>query len=155
MRQFIDDLPTSPSVSRLRAMGAINPASKTVLVTFGEGEAALKREVRVAHTRFPSGGSWSYFVCPSCARRVRTIRLHEKPMCRRCCLQHGLRYRSGAGSPTEKAEARRVQVERLKAKLEGGPLRFKPRPGRTIDRRRSLELSLTRALIRVHGEAWR
>jgi hypothetical protein len=86
-RLFQDDLPTSPTISRLRASGVVTAEKRSVIVTFGEGESALAREVRVTHQIFPSGGSWSFFVCPACGRPARVLKLHEKAMCRRCCLQ--------------------------------------------------------------------
>jgi hypothetical protein len=38
------------------------------------------------------------------------------------------------------------QIPKLQAALNGGPMRLKPRPGRTMDRRRQLENTL---LMRV------
>ena len=46
---------------------------------------------------------------------------------------------------SERAEARTKRIEKLTAKLAGGPLRL---DGRGMARRRELELSLRRALIR-------
>lgn len=44
----------------------------------------LTFDVGLAHTRFPNGGGWSYFVCP-CGRLARTVRLLEgRLVCRRC-----------------------------------------------------------------------
>ena len=139
-RLFIDDMPTSPSVSRLRAEGAFSPASPAVVISFGEGDDALKREIKLAHLRTKAGRALSFFVCPECHGLTRFIRLHEKPQCRRCLIR--------GGSMAEKAAARRARIEKLRARLEGGPARLKPSPpGRTLDRRRSLEMSLKRALI--------
>jgi hypothetical protein len=147
-RLFIDDLPTSPNVSRLRAMGVISPASTSVVISFGEGENALRREIKIAHLRTGTGRALSFFVCPECRGLARFIRLYERPRCRRCCLRAGVAYRIWGGSSSEKAEARRVRIEKLRKLLAGGPARLKPSPpGRTLDRRRSLELSLRRALI--------
>ena len=39
------------------------------------------------------------------------------------------------------------RIERLRERLQGGPARVKPRPGRTIDRRWRTEQALRRALI--------
>jgi hypothetical protein len=39
------------------------------------------------------------------------------------------------------------RIERLREKLNGGAARLRPRPGRTLDRRRRLEQALRRALI--------
>jgi hypothetical protein len=131
----------------LRASGAITADATSVLVSFGQGADALRREVRVVHRKFPNGGSWSLFLCPNCGRRVRKLRLHEKVMCWRCCVQSGLGYRISDGSASERAEARATRTERLQAQLGGGPLRLPPRPGRVMDRRRALELRLRRARI--------
>jgi hypothetical protein len=147
-RLFIDDMPTSPSVSRLRAEGAFSPASPAVVISFGEGDDALKREIKLAHLRTKAGRALSFFVCPECHGLTRFIRLHEKPQCRRCLIRRNMTYRIRGGSMAEKAAARRARIEKLRARLEGGPARLKPSPpGRTLDRRRSLEMSLKRALI--------
>jgi hypothetical protein len=143
---FQDDLETV-KVSKLRASGAITADATSVVVTFGQGDDAFRREVRVVHRKFPNGGSWSFFLCPTCGRRVRKLKLHEKVMCWRCCVQSGLRYRIADGSAAERAEARARRTERLQAQLGGGPLRLRPRPGRVMDRRGALELRLRRARI--------
>jgi hypothetical protein len=143
---FQDDL-LEVSASRLRAIGAITADATSVVVSFGQGDDALRREVRVVHRKFPNGGSWSLFLCPACGRRVRKLKLHEKVMCWRCCVRSGLRYRISDGSAAERAEARAKRIERLQAQLGGGPLRLRPRPGRVMDRRGALELRLRRARI--------
>ena len=111
------------------------------------GDDALRREVRVVHRKFPNGGLWALFLCPTCGRRVRKLKQHEKVMCWRCCAQGGLGYRISDGSAAERAEARARRTERLQAQLGGGPLRLRPRPGRVMDRRGALELRLRRARI--------
>ena len=143
---FQDDL-LEVSVSRLRASGAITADATSVVVSFGQGDDALRREVRVVHRKFPNGGSWSLFLCPTCGRRVRKLKLHERVMCWRCCVQSGLGYRISDGSAAERAKARARRTERLQAQLLGGPLRLRPRPGRVMDRRGALELRLRRARI--------
>jgi len=143
---FQDDL-LEVSVSRLRASGAITPDATSVIVSFGQGGDALRREVRVVHRKFPNGGSWSLFLCPTCGRRVRKLELHEKVMCWRCSAQSGLRYRISDGSAAERAEARARRTKRLQTQLGGGPLWLRPRPGRVMDRRGALELRLRRAQI--------
>jgi hypothetical protein len=77
-RLFQDDLPTTPTISRLRASGVVTAETRSVIVAIGEGESAFAREVRVTHQLFPNGGSWSFFVCPTCGRRARVLKLHEK-----------------------------------------------------------------------------
>lgn len=108
--------------------------------------------VNLAHTRLSHGGSWSYFICPSCARLAQTLRLlpgpstdgrsDERPagrlVCRRC---DGLLARC---QMTDKGPA----IERLLKRLA------EPQ----INRRAVLERSLRRKLIvererRVKG--WR
>jgi hypothetical protein len=135
----------------MRAARLVTVDMTSVAVTFGEGKNALKREVRVAHHHFSNGGSWSFLVCPTCGRLARMLKLHEKPMCRRCCLREGIRYRISSGSVAERAEARIKGQEKLRARLAGGPARLKPRPGRTLDRRGRLEASLQRAHIVRRG----
>ena len=54
-RLFQDDLP-SISISRLRASGVVTSDTKSVDIVFGEGNDGLRREVKVAHRRFPNGG---------------------------------------------------------------------------------------------------
>jgi hypothetical protein len=147
-RLFQDDLPTSPTISRLRASGVVTAETRSVVVTFGEGDSALKRRVRLAHHKFPNGGSWSFFVCPACGRPARVLKLHERPMCRRCCLRHGIGYRVSSGSPVERHVARLARLQKLRELLDGGPARLHPRPGRRLDRRWSLTVSWRRGMIR-------
>jgi hypothetical protein len=65
--------------------------------------------------------------------------LHEKQIvCWRCA---GLPYRCQQGD-------KRPAIERLVKLVYGGPARLHPRPGRMLDRRVSLEISLRWALIR-------
>jgi hypothetical protein len=134
-RSFQDDLPTTPSISRLRASGFVTAEKRSVVVTFGGGESALAREARVTHQLFPNGGSWSFFVCPACGRPARVLKLHEKPMCRRCCLREGIGYRVSSGSPVERDVARLARLLKLRARLDGRPARLHPRPGRRLGRR--------------------
>ena len=100
----------------------------SIEIAFGE----LTREVRLTHRHFPQGGSWSFFLCPSCSRRVRTLRLYDGRLV--CCWCDGLLYRchtEGRGTGES--------IERLRQRLYGD------KPART--RRKRLELSLRRALI--------
>jgi hypothetical protein len=135
---YRDDL-LAVGVSRLRASGVITPESTSVVIAFGEGADALRREVRVAHQLFPPRGpegrrgSWSLFVCPSCSRRARTLRLYDgRLVCRRC---DGLIARCQAGKKTEDKEP---AIERLRQQLFGGG---------KIERKRRLLTSLRRKLI--------
>ena len=136
-RQFQDDLP-SVSVSRLRALDEVTEEMARVRVTI----AGVSREVRLSHLRFPNGGGWSFFICPSCGRRARVLKLYERIACWRCTRLEGrpLAYRVWQGDKAGR-------IERLRERLQGGPARVRPRPGRTIDRRWRTEQALRRALI--------
>jgi hypothetical protein len=132
-----DDCP-SISVSRLRALGAVTENMARVRVTIAE----VSREVRLSHMRFPNSGGWSFFVCPSCGRRARVLKLFERIACWRCTRFEGkpLPYRVQLGDRSQR-------IERLRQRLDGGPARARPRPGRRLDRRRRLEQALRRVLI--------
>jgi hypothetical protein len=134
-----DDCP-SISVARMRALGEVTEAMAWVRVTI----AGMSREVGLWHMRFPNGGGWSLFLCPSCGRRARVLRLYEKMACWRCTRfgnpEQRVFYRVEQGDKAQR-------IERLRQRLGGGPARVKPRPGRTIDRRWRTEQALRRALI--------
>jgi len=128
---FKDDLP-SVSSSRLRRAGAITPDSLSVKVSFGE----LEREIRVVHRQFPARGplgkrgSWSFFLCPACDRRARTLRLYDgRVLCKWC---DGLMYRC-------QAHDKSGRIERLRQALYG--------PNPAAQSRRRLEVALRRALL--------
>ena len=148
-RCFQDTLLTSPSVSRLRALGVVNRSTQSIVIAFGEGDEALHREVRITHRRFPNGGDWTFFACPRCSRRARVLKICDGlPMCWRCCAANGVRYRSASGSPAERDAARQVRLSELRGLLDGYPARLHPRLGRTLDRRRSLSISWRRCIVR-------
>ena len=148
MREFQDDLPAINS-ARLRAMGVISPGAETAVIVFGEGEGALRREVRVWHRQFRNGRGISLFLCPHCGGKAQLLKLFDgRPRCRRCLMRSGVQFRIAYGTHAERAEARAKRIEKLRAKLGGPPLRLKPLPGLKVARRRELELSLKRALIR-------
>ena len=79
MRLTQDDC-SSISVSRLRALGVVTEAMRSVRVTI----AGASCEVRLSHMRFPNGGGWSFFLCPVCGRRARVLKLFERIACWRC-----------------------------------------------------------------------
>jgi hypothetical protein len=133
----------------------VTAETRSVVVTFGEGESALSREVGVTHQIFPNRGSWSFFVCPACGRPARVLKLHEKPMCRRCCLREGIGYRVTSGLPVERDVARLARLQKLRELLDGGPARLHPRPGRRLDRRWSLMVSWRRGMIRERQDLMR
>jgi hypothetical protein len=153
-RLFQDDL-ASVSISRLRASGVVTRDTRSVEIVFGEGNDGLKREVKVVHRRFPNGGEWSIFLCPVCSCLARVLKLHDKPMCRRCCLRQGIGYRVSSGSPVERDAARLARLQKLRELLDGGPVRLNPRPGRRLDRRWSLTISRRRAMIRERQDLLR
>ena len=153
-RLFQDDL-ASVSISRLRASGAVTSDTKSVDVVFCEGDKGLRREVKVVHRRFPNGGEWSFFLCPVCSRPARILKLHGKPMCRRCCLRQGIGYRISSGSPVERDVARVARLHKVRELLDGGPARLHPRPGRKLDRRWSLTVSYRRGMIRERQDLLR
>jgi hypothetical protein len=153
-RLFQDDL-SSVSISRLRAAGVVTNDTKSVHIVFCEGDDGFRREVKVVHRRFPNGGEWSLFVCPVCSRSARVLKLHDKPMCRRCCLSEGIGYRVSSGTPVERDVARVARIQKLRKLLNGGPARLHPRPGRKLDRRWSLTVSYRRGMIRERQDLLR
>jgi hypothetical protein len=144
-RCFHDDLATCESVSRLRAKGVITPYTAGVVVCFGEGESVLRREVRVVHRNFATAARRvSSFVRNAPGARAFS---NSRPKCWRCCRACGVRYRSANGSPVERDAARVARLRKLRELLDGAPLRLHPRPGRRLDRRWSLTVSLRRGMI--------
>ena len=142
MRLTQDDCP-SVSVSRMRALGEVREDMTRVRVTI----AGVSRTVGLWHMRFPNGGGWSFFLCPSCGRRARVLKLYEKIACWRCTRLGSsprLRWRTDLGDRSQ-------WIEQLTQRLSGLPARAKPRPGRTIDRRWRTEQALRRALIAERG----
>jgi hypothetical protein len=146
-RVFFDQL-VSVGVSRLKATGAIRLEDRQGIIAFGDKQ----KLVGIAHTKFPNGGSWSYFVC-QCGRRARRLWLvDDAPRCRLCLEKLGVRYRAAYGfGRTERLRERDRRIDRLQAMLEGGPMRFKPVPpnwgNRRLDRRNRLTWALQRARI--------
>ena len=147
-RIFFDEL-VSVGVSRLKATGVIRLEDRHVVIPLGQKH----RLIAVTHTKFPNGGSWSYFVCPKCGRRAKRLWLvDDAPRCRLCLEQLGVRYRAAYGfGRTERQRERDHRVDKLQAMLEGGPMRFKPVPpnwgNRRLDRRNCLTVALQRARI--------
>ena len=147
-RIFFDQL-ASLAASRLKAKGEIRLEDRHVLIPFGE----QYKLIGVAHTKFPNGGSWSYFVCPKCGRRAKKLWLVDgAPRCRLCLEKLGVRNRAAYGfGRSERLRERDRRIDRLQAMLEGGPMRFKPVPpkwgNRRLDRRNRLTATLQRARI--------
>ena len=138
-RVFQDDLP-SVGVSRLRASGAIT--SEMTRTTIGLADVEV--EVGLSLQKFPNGGSWTLFRCPSCGRKARTLRLLEGcVVCWRCCVSRGVRYRCEPMSVRRRAELR---IPKLRAKLDSAEsLRLKPHLWGKMERRSRLEAALRRA----------
>ena len=147
-RIFFDEL-VSVGVSRLKATGVIRLEDQQALIPFGE----QTKLIGVAHTKFPNGGSWSYFRCPKCGARSRKLWLiDDVPCCRLCLEKLGVRNRAAYGfGRTERLRERDRRVDRLQAMLEGGPMRLKPVPpnwgNRCLDRLNRLTWALQRARI--------
>jgi hypothetical protein len=147
-RTFFDLLVTR-AASRLKATGAIRLEDRQGIIAFGDKQ----KLIGVAHTQFPNGGAWSYFICPRCGGRKKKLWLVEDaPLCLSCCWSFGVRYRSAYGfGRAERLRERDRRVDRLQAMLEGGPMRFKPVPpnwgNRRLDRRNRLTAALQRARI--------
>jgi hypothetical protein len=140
MKTAFDDLP-AVSVSRMRALGDITAETKTTTVKFDDVEFVVALSLR----RFPNGGSWSFFLCP-CGRRARILRLFEGGLsCSQCLEARGFRARVEL-IRTEKRAA--YHAPRILARLNSAtPARLRPRPGRMLDRRATLEAKLRRSLI--------
>lgn len=144
-REFQDDLIVVNS-ARLRALGVVRPDAISAVVSFGEGEDALRCKVKLWHRKFRNGRGISLFLCPACGGKAQLLKLHDGlPQCRNCLKRRGVQFRIAYGTRAERAEARTKRIEKLTAKLAGGSLRI---DGRGVGRRRELELSLRRALIR-------
>jgi hypothetical protein len=147
-RIFFDEL-VSVGISRLKATGRVRLEDRQALIPFGE----QTKLIGIAHTKFPNGGSWSYFRCPTCGARSKKLWLvDDAPRCRLCLEKLGVRDRAAYGfGRTERLRERDRRVDRLQAMLEGGPMRFKPVPpnwgDRRIDRRNRLTAALQRARI--------
>jgi hypothetical protein len=117
-RVFFDEL-MSLTASRLKAKGEIRLEDRQAVIRFGQQD----RLIAVAHTRFPDGGSWSYFVCPRCGGRKKKLWLvDDAPRCLSCCWSLGVRYRSAYGfGRAERLRERdryfdRVQDRRLRGR---------------------------------------
>jgi hypothetical protein len=146
-RTFIDDL-FAVNSARLRALGVIKPEATSAIVCFGEGDDALKREIKTWHRVWAHGRGLSLFLCPKCGGKAQFLRLFDGAvLCRKCLYRLGVKDKIKYGNKGERAEARARRIEKLRAKLAGGPLRVHPRGDRDLERRRPLELSLKRALI--------
>jgi hypothetical protein len=127
-----EELP-AVKASSLRSSGAIDAGSAFATVAFGE----VKRQVRVTLRRFPSGGSWSLFICPTCSRRAQVVRLYgERVVCRRC---DGLKTRAKTLASHPEIDG---VVESLQTRLSAARYR-----------RKQLSNSLRKAMIKRRRHA--
>jgi hypothetical protein len=142
--KYRDDLP-AVRISCLRAAGIVTPETKTFLVQLGHIEQTVSVHLR----KFPSGGSWSWFGCPTCGKWVRTLRLHfDDVVCPSCCKRRGIRPRADTMSVRQRALRR---ISQLKAMLATEtPLRVKRSTlwGK-LERRSRLEARLRECEFRV------
>ena len=91
-RVFFDEL-SSLTASRLKATGAIRLEDRQGVIAFGDEDHGGERRkcIGVAHTKFPNGGSWSYFICPRCGGRKKKLWLvDDAPRCLSCCWSLGV-----------------------------------------------------------------
>jgi hypothetical protein len=136
-RVFFDQL-LSLTASRLKATGAIRLEDRQGVIAFGdEGDRVERRRcIGVAHTTFPNGGSWSYFVCPRCGGRKKKLWLiDDAPRCLSCCWSLGVRYRSAYGfGRSERLRERDRYVDNVQARRLRG-------------RKRRLTMTMRRSMI--------
>ena len=136
-RIFFDQL-VSLAASRLKASGAIRLEDRHGIIAFGDEDHGGKRRksIGVAHTKFPNGGSWSYFICPRCGGRKKKLWLVEDaPRCLSCCWSLGVRYRSAYGfGRAERLRERDRYVDRVQDRRLRG-------------RKRRLTMTMRRSMI--------
>jgi hypothetical protein len=143
---YLDDLPSVGVTDMRRSRDLTRDMAGIVVRLKGNDGASVSTEVRIARFRMGSGGIFLQFICGSCARRARTLRLYAgRITCGRCT---GLRYWCEGKPAVRRAQQR---IKRLKAtRFHGGPV--SGRPGRTMERRAQLTASLRRseAVVRRH-----
>ena len=141
--QYRDDLP-AVSISRLRALDIITAETRVFRIQLGH----VEQNVRVYLRRFPSGGSWSWFGCPTCGKWARTLRLHlDDIVCPGCCKRRSIRHRCEPMSVRQRAEHR---IPKLKAMLQSEQsLRLKKHLYGTMEKRVRHEAALRKAELLV------
>ena len=130
-RIFFDEF-VSIAVSRLKATGAIRLEDQHGIIAFGDKQ----KLIGVAHTQFPNGGAWSYFLCSGCGGRKKKLWLvDDAPCCVKCCWSLGVRYRSAYGfGRGERLRERDCYVDRVQDRRLRG-------------RRRHLTATMRRSMI--------
>jgi hypothetical protein len=115
-RVFFDEL-GSLDASRLKVTGAIRIEDRHGVIAFDDEDLGVERRkcIGVVHTKFPNGGSWSYFICPRCGGRKKKLWLvDDAPRCLSCCWSLGVRYRSAYGfGRSERLRERDRYVDRV------------------------------------------
>jgi hypothetical protein len=136
-RVFFDEL-LSLTASRLKASGAIRLEDRHGFIAFVDEDHGGERRkcIGVAHTKFPNGGAWTYFICPRCGGRKKKLWLVEDaPRCLSCCWSIGVRYRSAYGfGRSERLRERDRYVDRVQARRLRG-------------RKRRLTMTMRRSMI--------
>jgi hypothetical protein len=137
--RYRDDLP-SISVSRLRALDVITAETTTFSLQLGD----VEQTVAIALRRFPNGGSWSLFICPTCGHRAQTLRVLDREIvCRDCCERKRIRHRASTMSVRQRAEHRIPKLHAMIERTE--PARLKPVLWGKMERRKRLQAALARA----------
>jgi hypothetical protein len=131
-------------MSRLRALDLVTAETREFVVKLGDVEQAVAVTLR----KFPNGGSWSLFVCPTCGLRAQVLRVvDDAVVCRRCCIRRGIRSRASPMSVRQRAELR---IPKLKAMLQSEQsLRLKPHLWGTMEKRVRHEAALRKAQLLV------
>jgi hypothetical protein len=136
-RIFFDEL-MSLAASRLRVSGAIRLDDRHGFIAFDDEDHGGERRkcIGVVHTKFPNGGSWSYFICPRCGGRKKKLWLiDDAPRCVKCCWSLGVRYRSAYGfGRAERLRERDRYVDRVQDRRLRG-------------RKRRLTMTMRRSMI--------
>ena len=125
-RRFLDEF-LCVKIPRLRATGVVQLDAPHTIIQVGDRQ----KLIGLAHVRFGTGGSWSLFRCPQCARRANRLWLVEdRPLCARCCNGLNIWHRTKWGfGRRERLKAKDMVLDELIAKLEAtAPLRFSPPP---------------------------
>src|SRR5215472_1566692 len=124
-RRFLDDYP-KVRVSRLRALGVIDPSRPNAVIPWPNGKTKL---LRVGHTRLKHGGGYSYFICPGCEKLSATLYdIDDAPRCCKCCDAMNIRYRTAYGfGRRDRRDACDAKLDQLIAKVQSTErLRLKP-----------------------------